>query len=242
MTNSGKARYFSLGRVKLQSGFRFINEASLKFLYRASLKALFVLMAGSFFFIPLSLEASPKDKARWDRKYGTDNYIFGEAPVLFIKEHLSLLPKGKALDLAMGEGRNGVYLAMQGFEVTGIDISSKGLQKAQHLAAQSGVTIETRVADLDEYQLPVETYEVIVCTYYLQRNLFPQIVRALKHGGMAVIETYTVDHLKYRSRFPRQFLLEANELLHLFAGLKVVRYQAIDDGKAAYASIIVQRP
>ena len=79
-------------------------------------------------------------------------------------------------------------------------------------------------------------------TFYLQHNLFPQIKNALKSGVMAVVETYTLDHLKYRPRFPKRFLLKTNELLDLFQGLKVIRYQAYDDGTVAYASIIVQKP
>ncbi len=231
-----------LVRISFRSGLSVMRETSLRSLFHAFLKVFLVLAATSLFATPSSLEASPKDKARWDSKYRTDAYVFGKAPIPFLEEHLDLLPKGKALDLAMGEGRNGVYLATQGFEVTGLDISDEGLRKAQALAAQNGVAIETHVVDLEEYQLLAEAYDVIVCTYYLQRDLFPQIVQALKSGGMAVVETYTVDHLKYRSRFPRQFLLETNELLHVFEGLKVIRYQALDDGQAAFASIIVQKP
>lgn len=242
MRNPNRTRLLPLGGISFTSGLSVMRGTSLKSLFHTSLKVLFVLMATSLFPTPSCLEASPKDKERWDRKYRTDAYIFGKAPIPFLEEHLGLLPKGKALDLAMGEGRNGVYLATQGFKVTGLDISKEGLRKAQALAAQNGVAIETHVVDLEEYQLPAEAYDVIVCTYFLQRDLFPQIVQALKSGGMAVVETYTVDHLKYRSRFPRQFLLETNELLHVFEGLKVIRYQALDDGQAAYASIIVQRP
>lgn len=187
-------------------------------------------------------DAAPQDQDRWDRKYQTDDYIFGTEPIPFLKEHIGLLPKGKALDIAMGEGRNGVFLATQGFDVTGLDISERGLKKAEALAEAQGVKVETNVVDLETYRLPTEAYDVIICTYYLQHNLFPQIKNALKSGGMAVVETYTLAHLKYRSRFPNRFLLRTNELLDLFQGLKVIRYQAYDDGTAAYASIIVQKP
>lgn len=193
-------------------------------------------------FIPSIGEATPKDKERWDHKYGTEEYIFGKAPIAFLQEHLHLLPKGKTLDIAMGEGRNGVFLATKGFEVTGIDISEKGLNKAQALARAHGVTIETKVVDLETYQLPAETYDVIICTYYLQRDLFPQIIQALKPGGIVIVETYTLDHLKYRNQFPKQFLLTPNELLHHFADFTVLRYQTQDDGQSAYASILAQKP
>ena len=104
--------------------------------------------------------AAQEDKERWNKKYDTEKYLFGRDPIPFVKDHIALLPKGKALDLAMGEGRNGVYLATQGFRVTGVDISEGGLKKAQTLAAENNVIIETVVADLE--QLPfrdIETHE-----------------------------------------------------------------------------------
>ncbi|MDT7042629.1 class I SAM-dependent methyltransferase [Candidatus Nitronereus thalassa] len=201
-----------------------------------------LLIVGSTFMMVSVVEAAPKDKERWDRKYGTEEYIFGKTPIAFLKKYLHLLPKGKALDIAMGEGRNGVFLAAQGFQVTGIDISETGLSKARTLAKEQGVSIETQVVDLETTELPANTYDVIICTYYLQRNLFPQIINALKPGGMVVVETYTVDHQKYRPRFPRQFLLEPNELLHHFKDLTVLQYQLQDDGQTAYASILAAKP
>ena len=185
---------------------------------------------------------APQDKENWNRKYQTDTYLFGKEPIAFLRKNIELLPKGKALDLAMGEGRNGIYLATHGFDVTGVDISEEGLKKAKALGAEQGVTIQAQVADLQQYQIPEENYDLILCTYYLQRDLFPQIKAGLKSGGMALVETYTFDHLKYRARFPPQYLLKPNELLELFHGFTVLRYQAIDDGQSAYASILVQKP
>jgi tellurite methyltransferase len=189
-----------------------------------------------------TLWGAEDDKARWDKKYDTEKYLFGEEPIPFLKQHMDLLPNGAALDLAMGEGRNGVFLATQGFQVTGVDISEKGLKKAQALAKAQGVTISTVVSDLEQYTIPPDTFDVIVCTYYLQRDLFPKIAAALKPGGVALIETYTIDNLKYRPKFNRAFLLEPNELLTLLPGLKILRYQEVDTGDAAYASILAQKP
>lgn len=187
-------------------------------------------------------EASTQDQERWNRKYGTQDYIFGKEPIAFLKDHVELLPKGKVLDLAMGEGRNGVFLATKGFDVTGLDISEEGLKKAQRLAAEQGVTIKTQVVDLQRHHLPTAAFDVILCTYYLQRDLFPQMIAALKPGGMIIVETYTIDHRKYRPRFPKPYLLRPNELLHLLDDLLVIRYQLVDDGTAAYASILAQKP
>jgi len=188
------------------------------------------------------LHGAEKDKSRWDQKYSDETYLFGKDPIPFLKEYFHLLPKGKAVDLAMGEGRNGVYLAVKGFDVVGLDISEKGLRKAHQLADEHGVTITTKVVDLETYQLKQDAYDVVLCTYYLQRTLFPKIKKALKSGGIAVVETYTLRHRKYSPRFPEQYLLKPNELLTLLEGLIILRYQVIDDGKAAYASILAQKP
>ncbi|NIP99504.1 MAG: methyltransferase domain-containing protein, partial [Nitrospinaceae bacterium] len=104
------------------------------------------------------LEAKPRDQERWNKKYNTETFIFGKEPVPFLKQNLHLLPKGRALDIAMGEGRNGVYLATRGYEVIGLDISPKGLAKAHLLAKQNQVTIETQVVDLENYQLKENAY------------------------------------------------------------------------------------
>jgi len=187
--------------------------------------------------------AAPEDRERWDRKYASEEYIFGTEPITFLRDNIDLLPRGKALDIAMGEGRNGIYLATHGFEVTGLDISEKGLRKARALATARGVHIETKAVDLEHYELPVEEYDVILCIYYLQRGLFPQIMRALKPGGMALVETHTVEFQKYRPSIPRRYLLESNELLRLFDGMRVLRYQDRNDGEhEASASILVRKP
>jgi tellurite methyltransferase len=196
----------------------------------------------SLLFLPHPSRSAEQDQIRWDKKYSTKKYLFGREAIPFLQDHLDLLPKGHVLDLAMGEGRNGVFLATKGFQVTGVDISAEGLKKAETLAAELGVTIKTVVADLESYEIPANTFDVIICTYYLQRDLFSKIAAALKPGGMALIETYTMDHLQYRSGFNKAFLLEPNELLSMLPGLRIVRYQEVDTGKAAFASIIAQKP
>ena len=186
--------------------------------------------------------AAEQDQIRWDKKYATKKYLFGREAVPFLQDHVDLLPKGHVLDLAMGEGRNGVFLATKGFQVTGVDISAEGLKKAETLAAELGVTIKTVVADLESYEIPANTFDVIICTYYLQRDLFPKIATALKPGGIGLIETYTMDHIQYSPRFNKAFLLEPNELLTMLPGLRVLRYQEVDNGQAAFASILAQKP
>ncbi|RMH36485.1 MAG: class I SAM-dependent methyltransferase [Nitrospirae bacterium] len=211
---------------------------------RQSGLVLIIFLLGVAALLPAPVaEAAPQDKARWDRKYQTEDYIFGKDPIPFLKEVSDLLPKrGQALDLAAGEGRNAVFLATLGLDITAIDISEEGLKKAKALARERGVSIKTIAADLESYRLPAKTYDVIVCTYYLQRDLIPKMKAALKPGGMIVMETYTQDHHKYRPRFPQDYLLKPNELLKWFDDFVILRYQLVDDGQAVYASILAQKP
>jgi len=211
----------------------------LNVLFDRSLVVIFLLILAVS--IPMPAAAAEKDQSRWDKHYDIEGFLFGSKPIRFLKDNIHLLPKGRALDLAMGEGRNGVYMATQGFDVLGLDISPVGLNKAHQLAEHHKVKIETRVVDLENYQLEKNAYDVIICTYYMQRNLFDQMKESLKPGGMALVETYNIDYLRY-ARFSRKYLLENNELLKIFKDFKIIRYQAYDVGKEAYSSIIVQKP
>jgi len=121
-------------------------------------------------------------------------FALGKEPNPFLKKHIHLLPKGKALDIASGEGRNAVFLAQQGFEVDAVDISGKGLKKAQKLAREQGVKIKTFLVDLDQYQIEKERYDLIANFYYLKRRLIPRIKKGIKKGGRVVFETYLLEH------------------------------------------------
>jgi 2-polyprenyl-3-methyl-5-hydroxy-6-metoxy-1,4-benzoquinol methylase len=189
-----------------------------------------------------SVAAHPKDKERWDGKYDTKDFIFGKEPIPFLRDNLHLLPKGKVLDLAMGEGRNGVFLAEQGFDVEGWDISETGLKKAHQLAAEHKTAIKTRVVDLDHAKPDKGAYDIVLCAYYMQRDLFPAMKDAVKSGGLVVVETYNLDFLKYNPRFREEWALKTNELLDIFKDFKILRYQVYDDGVEAYSSIIAQKP
>jgi 2-polyprenyl-3-methyl-5-hydroxy-6-metoxy-1,4-benzoquinol methylase len=107
-------------------------------------------------------EATMKeDQKRWDQRFGRKEFAFGKEPNPFLKKHIRLFLKGRALDIASGEGRNAVFLAQNGFEVDAVDISEKGLKKAQKLAREKGVKINTFLVDLDQYQIEKEQYNLI---------------------------------------------------------------------------------
>ncbi|MCX5885955.1 MAG: class I SAM-dependent methyltransferase, partial [Proteobacteria bacterium] len=149
----------------------------------------------------------------WDERY--QNTWEGEVkePASFLKENLSKLPKGKALDLAMGVGQDAIFLAENGYKVVGIDSSEVAIEKAKTYAKEKGVSIQAIQADLAAYTLPENEYDVILNFYFLERNLIPQIKKVLKKGGMVVFETYTMEHQKYDKPFNPDYLLQENELL-----------------------------
>lgn len=202
------------------------------------------------FFSPLSnlvsraALAGESDKVFWEKKYETEAYIFGKEPVEFLKEHVGLLPKGRALDVAMGEGRNAVFLAKNGLTVDGCDVSEAAVKKAQTLAGENNVKINAFPADLETYRLPKDTYDVVACFYYLQRDLIPQMKEALKPGGMVIYETYTLENLERGLEGPRnkEYLLKPNELLDFFRDFKIVYYrELVVNDKKAVASLIAKK-
>lgn len=182
-----------------------------------------------------------KDREKWDKKYNTDTFIYGKEPCSFLKENIKKLPQGNALDIAAGEGRNAVFLAENNYNVDAVDISAIGLEKAATLATQRNTKINTIVADLTKYKIKENHYDVIVNFYYLQRDLFPQIRKGLKVGGVVVFETFNVDHLKINSKMKREYCLEKEELLNAFRGFKIVEYKETQDRNKAISRLIARK-
>jgi tellurite methyltransferase len=163
-------------------------------------------------------------------------------PAQFLVENVELLPKGRVLDVAMGNGRNLLYLAKLGFNVEGIDISKEAVCTALGLAQKADVNINAKVVDLEKYSIGKDTYEVIICFNYLQRSLIPQIKHGLVKGGIVVYETFIVDQAQFGKPKNPDYLLKHNELLNMFSDFRCLRYQeGIFEGPRAIASIIAQK-
>lgn len=157
-------------------------------------------------------------------------------PARFLVEQLYRLPRGRALDVASGAGRNAMYLASNGFQVECIDRDEQALIALNSMAQARSLsaTLSTRTVDLetDPGHIPdlgTEQYEVILVFFYLYRPLFPRLIQALKPGGILVYETFTIDnHLKHQHPKRREFCLEPNELLRLVSPLHVLFF---DEGE-----------
>ncbi|WP_370179850.1 cyclopropane-fatty-acyl-phospholipid synthase family protein [Alteriqipengyuania sp.] len=131
----------------------------------------------------------------WDERYAADVPAYGEEPNGFLVEAAARLKPGKVLCLAEGQGRNAVWLAGQGFTVTAMDQSPVGLGYARELAARRGVELETQVGDLADYDLSEAQWDNIVSIFghlppELRRSVHQRVVRALKPGGMFLLEAY----------------------------------------------------
>ena len=147
-------------------------------------------------------------------------------PSSFLVDHMALLPEGRVLDVAMGRGRNAVFLALEGFEVEGIDISGEALDAARQLADASNVSLTLHAMDLEnDVTLPDEAFDVVICFNYLHRPLIPLLKGALRPGGMMVYETYIVDQARFGKPRNPKHLLKHNELLKCFRDFRCLRYR-----------------
>ncbi|HKY08225.1 MAG TPA: class I SAM-dependent methyltransferase [Candidatus Binatia bacterium] len=167
------------------------------------------------------------DQSRWDRLHAEGEG--GQAPSRFLQEIIdgdqwALVP-GKALDLACGKGRNALFLASRGFEVTAIDISTAGLERGREQAKAKGLSIIWQQADLETFELPDEVYDLIVNVSYLQRSLISRLKSALKPGGYVIFETYLIDQRAIGHPKNPDYLLAHNELLEHFRDFRVMFYR-----------------
>jgi len=187
------------------------------------------------------------DQKRWDERFKGKRFSLGKTANAFLKSHIRLLPKGRALDIATGEGKNAVFLAQRGFRVDAVDTSEVGLKKAENLAREFGVEIHRVLADLDNYQIPKGCYSLIANFYFLDRSLIPKIKMGLKRGGMVIFETYLLEQRALSTLGPNnpKYFLKSNELLSLFKGFRILLYREgiFEEGgrRKAIASLIAEK-
>ena len=186
----------------------------------------------------------------WDERYRTEEAVPERGPAPFLVEHRDLLPRrrrGRALDVAMGTGRNALYLASLGYEVTGIDVSGVAVERCRSEAARRAVHVDAVQADLEAYELPPAAYDIVIDFYYLQRELTPALAAALRPGGVLVFESFTTEQRRF-GWGPQQdeFLLRPGELRSLFPALEVLAYREgvveSDRGKKAVAGLVARKP
>jgi cyclopropane fatty-acyl-phospholipid synthase-like methyltransferase len=176
-------------------------------------------------------------KEQWNARYAGEGFLFGEEPNAFLKSHEALLRPGmKALAIADGEGRNGVWLAQQGLEVLSTDVSEIAQSKAAQLAQSRGVSLDLQLVDVGEWEWPLETFDLVAAIFIQfagpaeRERIFAGIRRTLKPGGLLLLEGYRPEQLGYGTGGPPNVenLYTASMLRDAFAGFEILDLSEYD--------------
>jgi len=194
----------------------------------------------------------------WDERYSEQDYVYGTEPNDFLRTHIDWLPQDKVLSLCEGEGRNAVYLAKLGYNVTGVDSSSVGLAKAQKLAEKAGVSITTQLADMGDFKIEPNAWGGVVSIFChipesMRAELHKQIVAGLKPGGVLILEAYTPAQLALGTGGPKleELMMTAKDLKQELAGLDVEILEELErdvvegkfhTGRGAVVQLLARKP
>lgn len=191
------------------------------------------------------LRTSRDDRSSPDSKPVSDAFQFGKIPAKFLSRNYHYIPEGSlVLDVGMGGGRNAVFLARKGYNVTGLVNNKKLSARAQELSEQFGVRINILNEDIADYKPDQVSYDAIICFYYVDRTMHEKLVSWLRPGGILIYESYTERQLKtsFPERMGRSFLLKEGELLKLFPQMRILKYEEPLHQNNFIASIILQKP
>lgn len=202
----------------------------------------------------------PASAISWDKRFEGDDYVFGTEPSAFLTREVGRLPAGgRVLAVADGEGRNGVYLAQQGFDVISNDVSSVGLAKARRLADARGVKPTFEEVDIANYAWPQEAFDAIVAIFVqfadpdLRASMFAGFIRTLRPGGILLLEGYRPEQLEYGTGGPPQAqnMYSEEMLLTAFTQLEILALHSYDadiregcghGGMSALIDLIARKP
>ncbi len=194
----------------------------------------------------------------WNARYSESGFAYGTAPNDFLKSNFKTIPKGNVLLLADGEGRNGVFLAEQGYAVTSVDYSSVGVEKAKSLARERQVDINATLCDLEHFAITPNQWNGIVSIFChlpkpLRQKVHQQAVQGLKRGGAFLLEAYSPKQLQFGTGGPKQaeLLIPLNDVLQELQGLTIELAQEIErdviegkyhTGRASVIQLIARKP
>jgi len=175
---------------------------------------LVALMSAAF--LSQAQEARKSSEPYWDDVYSHNQAIFSHQPTELLRYAVKDRPPGKALDIGMGQGRNAIFLAQQGWDVTGFDPSVEGVRQAQDTARKLKLHLSASVAREEDFDLGRDKWDLIVMTYVRRLNSedASRIEQALKRGGILAYENNNVG--------------ERNELLRLFLRFRILRFEDVD--------------
>ena len=182
---------------------------------------------------------------RWDGRYAVPDYIFGKCPSIFLESCQAILPRsGKALAIADGEGRNGVWLALKGLDVLSLEFSPAAQGKARQLASELSVDLAFELADVHGWSYPPDEYDVVIDIFTQFSNpserqiKWAGVRRTLKSGGLFILQGYTLKQLDYGTGGPKDpAQLFTRELVENafsdFKDIKIVEQEVVlEEGSA----------
>lgn len=169
----------------------------------------------------------------WNERYQVKDYIFGIEPNDFIRAVTPAATAAqKAYAPADGEGRNGVYLASLGYDVTTTDVANLAIDKAMALASQKGVSVNAMVGDALNPPFADESFDLIIVSFMHfmpkdHHHFMAQNIRLLKKGGLFIMEGYTIDQIPLTSGGPKNpdMMMSAESLIDTFAGFEIILLQ-----------------
>ena len=168
---------------------------------------------------------SDADRERWNARYAAGEYAARTHPSPLLATWTDRLPRGRALDIACGRGRNAIHLAAHGYAVDAMDISGVALAGARERAEAAGVAVNWIETDLDRPDIARDAYDVIVVARFLYRPLIPRLVDALRPGGHVVYDHHYITPEAVDGPKSRRFRARPNELLERFRALRVLSYE-----------------
>lgn len=207
---------------------------------------------------PARSSALQRLQAFWDQRYASDGFAYGTAPNDFL---VQMAPRiragGRVLCLAEGEGRNAVWLAQQGLQVTAVDVSERGMRKAMALARRVRVAIDCVVADVTRFDLGVERWDAIVSIFLHlppkpRAALHARCFAALKPGGVYLYESYGSEQLRFGTGGPKEpeLLPTLADVLgelhgfcieHRFEGVRDVREGRLHFGEGYVVQVVAAK-
>ena len=195
----------------------------------------------------------------WDERYAAPGFFFGTEPAQFLLEHKSHLTSGdKALAVADGEGRNSVYLAKLGLNVTATDFSEVALKKARGLAKSSNVEVNYQFADLETWTWEADAFDLVVAIFIqfagpeFRDQIFGGLQKTLRPGGTLLLHGYTPKQIEFgtggppfvENMYTKQMLKSAfsnMEILHLKAYEREVDEGAGHSGMSALIDLVARK-
>ena len=168
---------------------------------------------------------SDADRERWNARYAAGEYAARTHPSPLLAAWIDRLPRGRALDVACGLGRNAIHLAAHGYAVDAMDISGIALAEARERAEAAGVAVDWFETDLDRPDIAPDAYDVIVVARFLYRPLIPRLLDALRPGGHVVYDHHYITPEVVDGPKSHRFRARPNELLERFRPLRVLFYE-----------------